>query len=95
MRFCLRVRPPAGRYAVKKAQNGGKIPAARKREAGMKNGEAGRRAPFASRYLAAPQQPRPLLRVTIKSWALVMMPLAARLPRSLSLFTVNSEISTQ
>ena len=36
-----------------------------------------------------------LFRFTMKSCALVTIPRAERLPRSLSLFTVNSEISTQ
>lgn len=39
--------------------------------------------------------PSPLAMLTIKSWTFVTIPCAARLPRSASLLTVNSAISTQ
>ena len=39
--------------------------------------------------------PSPRARIVMKSCTLVTMPRAERLPRSLSLFTANSEISTQ
>ena len=40
-------------------------------------------------------KPKPLVSVTIKSCTFVTMPRAARLPRSVSLLTTNSAMSTQ